>query len=184
MEARDTKGKIVKETFPSEMVSIVGDILAGIMLLLLIVSFKSFLLLILIIPALLSLRGNLSGPFIARTSRDFIIGEFNKKSWFENVLATLALSLLTGLTIGVISILINFIIIKLYIFHIGLLIVIPMISIILTLSISITCSTILNFVVFKRGLDPNNVVNPIMTAIDDFFTVICFYLSIIMLGVP
>jgi mgtE-like transporter len=184
MEARDTKGKIVKETFPSEMVSIVGDILAGIMLFLLIVSFKSFLLLILIIPALLSLRGSLSGPFIARTSRDFIIGEFNKKSWFENVLATLALSLLTGLTIGVISILINFIIIKLYIFHIGLLIVIPMISIILTLSISIPCSTILNYLVFKRGLDPNNIVNPIMTAIDDLFTVICFYLTIIMLGVP
>ena len=51
MEARDTKGKIVKETFPSEMVSIVGDILAGIVLSLLIVSFKSFLLLILLIPA-------------------------------------------------------------------------------------------------------------------------------------
>ncbi len=184
MEARDTKGRIVKETFPSEMVSIVGDILAGIVLSLLIVSFKSFLLLILIIPALLSLRGNLSGPFIARTSRDFIIGEFNKKSWFENVLATLSLSLLTALAIGVFSILINFLLIRLYIFHIGLLIVIPVISISLTLAISIPCSTILNFLAFRRGLDPNNIVNPVMTAIDDFFTVICFYLTIIMLGVP
>ena len=40
MEARDTKGKIVKETFPSEMVSIVGDIFAGIVLSILIVSFE------------------------------------------------------------------------------------------------------------------------------------------------
>ena len=184
MEAQDTKGKIVKETFPSEMVSIVGDLFAGIVLTLLIVSFKSFLLLILIIPALLSLRGNLSAPFIARTSRDFIIGEFNRKSWLENVLATLTLSLLTALAIGIFSILINFLLIELYIFHIGLLIVIPAISIALTLSISIPCSTILNYLAFKRGLDPNNVVNPIMTAIDDFFTVICFYLTIIMLGVP
>jgi mgtE-like transporter len=184
MEARDTKGKIVKETFPSEMVSIVGDLLAGIVLSLLIISFESFLLLILIIPALLSLRGNLSAPFIARTSRDFIIGEFNRKSWFENVLATLALSLLTALAIGFFSVLINFLLIKLYLFPIGLLIVIPAISIALTLSISIPCSTILNYLAFKRGLDPNNVVNPIMTAIDDFFTVICFYLTIIMLGVP
>jgi len=166
MEARDTKGKIVKETFPSEMVSIVGDIFAGIVLSLLIVTFKSFLLLILIIPALLSLRGNLSGPFIARTSRDFIIGEFNK------------------LAIGVFSILINYLLIRLYIFHIGLLIVIPVVSIALTLTISIPCSTFLNFLAFRRGLDPNNVVNPIMTAIDDFFTVVCFYLTIIMLGVP
>ena len=184
MEARDTKSKIVKETFPSEMVSIVGDIFAGIVLSILMVSFKSFLILILIIPALLSLRGNLSGPFIARTSRDLIIGEFKLKSWFENVLATLALSVLTALAIGIFSIIINFLLIKLYLFHTGLLIVIPVISIVLTLSISIPCSTLLNFLAFKRGLDPNNVVNPVMTAIDDFFTVICFLLTIIMLGVP
>ncbi|MHA2288737.1 MAG: magnesium transporter [Promethearchaeota archaeon] len=184
MEARDTKGKIVKETFPSETVSIVGDLLAGIVLSLLIISFKSFPLLILIIPALLSLRGNLSAPFIARTSRDLIIGEFNKRSWFENVLATLSLSLLTALAIGAFSILINFLLINLYLFNLVLLIIIPVISIILTLSVSIPCSTLLNYLAFKRGLDPNNVVNPIMTAIDDFFTVICFYLTIIILGVP
>ena len=184
MEARDTKGKIVKETFPSEMVSIVGDIFAGIVLSILIVSFESFLILILVIPALLSLRGNLSGPFIARTSRDLIIGEFNLKSWFENVLATYALALITALAIGILSICLNLFLIKLFIFHIGLLIVIPIISILLTLTVSIPCSTILNLFAFKRGLDPNNVVNPIMTAIDDFITVISFYLTIILLGVP
>jgi len=184
METRDTKGRIVKETFPSELVSIVGDLFAGIVLSLLIVSFKSFLLLILIIPALLSLRGNLSGPFIARTSRDFIIGEFNKKSWLENVLATLSLSLITALAIGAFSILINFFLIRLYIFHIGLLLVIPVVSMALTLTISIPCSTFLNFIAFKWGLDPNNVVNPIMTAIDDFSTVICFLITILILGVP
>jgi cation transporter-like permease len=108
MEARDTKGKIVKETFPSEMVSIVGDIFAGIVLSILIVSFESFLILILIIPALLSLRGNLSGPFIARTSRDLIIGEFNLKSWFENILATYALALITAIAIGLLSITLYF----------------------------------------------------------------------------
>ncbi len=184
MEARDTKGKIVKETFPSEMVSIVGDIFAGIVLSILIVSFESFLILILIIPALLSLRGNLSGPFIARTSRDLIIGEFNLKSWFENVIATYALALITAIAIGILSIILNFLLIRLFIFHIGLLIVIPIISILLTLSVSIPCSTLLNIFAFKRGLDPNNIVNPIMTAIDDFLTVISFYLAIIMLGVP
>jgi mgtE-like transporter len=184
MEAKNDKFKIVKQTFPSELISIIGDIFAGIILSILIIPFDSFTLLILIIPALLSLRGNLSGPFIARTSRDFIIGEFNKKSWFENVLATLSLSLLTALTIGVFSILINYLLINLYIFHISLLIVIPIVSIILTLSISIPCSTLLNFIAFKHGLDPNSIVNPVMTAIDDFSTVICFYLTIIILGVP
>jgi len=184
METQDKKGKIVKEIFPSEIISIVGDILAGIVLSLLILPFESFLLLILIIPALLSLRGNISGPFIARTSRDLIIGEFNKRSWFENIIATYALSLVTAFVIGIFSIFLNFVLIKLFIFPLTLLIFIPLISISLTLLVSIPCSTLLNYIAFNRGLDPNNIVNPIMTAIDDFFTVISFYLTIVLLGVP
>jgi len=184
MEARDTKGKIVKETFPAEIVSIVGDILAGVVLSLLILPFDSFLLLILIVPALLSMRGNISGPFIARSSRDLIIGQFNKKSWIENVLATYILSMVTAFIIGLFSFLLDLILVKTYFISFEILIAIPILSILFTLTISIPCSTILNYIAFKYGLDPNNVVNPIMTAIDDFSTVIFFYLTIILLGVP
>lgn len=184
MVSQDTKGKIVKETFPSEIVSIVGDLLAGIILSLLIIRFASFLVLILMVPALLSLRGNLSGPFIARTSRDLVIGAFSKRSWFENVLATYSLSIITAFLIGIFSLLLNFTFFKLTTLPILDFILIPIISIILTLSISIPCSTGLNYLAFKKGLNPNNIVNPVMTAIDDFSTVFCFLLTIILLGVP
>jgi len=184
MESQDTKGKIVKETFPSEIISIVGDILAGIILTLLIVPFESFLILILIIPALLSLRGNISGPYIARTSKDLIIGEFNRKSVIENILATYVLSIVTAFIIGIFSIILNIFLIKINLLSNIMLIEIPIISILITISVSIPCSTGLNYLAFKYGLNPNNVVNPIMTAIDDFFTVISFYLSLIKLGVP
>ena len=184
MEVQDSKGKIVKETFPSEIISIVGDLLAGIILSLLIVRFASFLVLILMVPALLSLRGNLSGPFIARTSRDLVIGTFSRRSWLENVFATYSLALITAFFIGIFSLLLNFTFFKLAILPIPYFILIPVISIIFTLSISIPCSTGLNYVAFKKGLNPNNVVNPVMTAIDDFSTVFCFLLTIILLGVP
>ncbi len=184
MERQDTKGKIVRETFPSEIVSIIGDILAGVILTLIILTFKSFLILIIIIPALLSLRGNLSGPFIARTSKDLIIGEFNTKSWIENVLSTYALSIVTAFLIGIFSIILDLFLIKIFILPFETLIIIPILSILLTLSISIPTSTVLNYIAFRYGFNPNNVVNPIMTAIDDFFTVICFYFTLIMLGVP
>jgi mgtE-like transporter len=183
MEAQDTKGKIIKETFPSEIISIIGDIFAGLVLSVLIFPFKSFLALILIIPALLSLRGNLSGPFIARTSRDFIIGSFSRKSWLENALAAYFLSIITAIFIGFFSVLLNWIIFRKLLLPIIFYFSIPLISIVLTLSISIPCSTYLNYLAFKKGLNPNNVVNPIMTAIDDFSTVFCFFLTIIMLGV-
>jgi mgtE-like transporter len=175
---------IWKQTVPSEIVSIIGDIFAGLILSILILPFSSFPVLILMIPALLSLRGNLSGPFIARTSRDFIIGSFSRKSWFENVLSTYVLSIITALLIGLFTILLNLTIFKLVLLPVTFLFAIPLISIVLTLAISIPCSTGLNYLAFKKGLNPNNVVNPVMTAIDDFSTVFCFFLTIIMLGVP
>ncbi len=186
MEQQESKGKskIIKETFPSEIISIIGDIFAGIILLLLVLPFKSFPILIMIVPALLSLRGNLSGPFIARTSRDFIVGEFNKKSWVQNTLATFSLAIVTGLFIGSCSFMMDIFLIRTFILPIEIVILISIISIILTLLISIPSSTLLNYISFKYGLDPNNTVNPLMTAIDDFFTVICFYITLIMLGVP
>jgi len=184
MEDRDSKGKIIKEAFPSEIVSIIGDILAGVVLTVLILPFQSFILLILIIPALLSLRGNLSGPYIARTSRDFIIGEFNKNSSIQNILATFSLAIITGFVIGLLSFFLNTFLIKLDLIPWQSIIFIPVISICLTLSFSIPCSTMLNYIAFKNGLDPNNVVSPIMTAIDDFLTVICFFLTLVLMGVP
>lgn len=184
METQDSKRKIIKEAFPSEIISIIGDLLAGIVLSVLILPFDSFIVLILMIPALLSLRGNLSGPFIARTSRDLVIGNFSKRTWIENVLASYTLSIITAFFIGLFSIVLNLTIFKLTILSFQYYLTIPIISIILTLSISIPCSTGLNYVAFKRGLNPNNVVNPVMTAIDDFSTVFCFFLTIIMLGVP
>ena len=184
MASQDTKAKIIKETLPSEIISIIGDIFAGIVLSLLILPFESFLALFLMIPALLSLRGNLSGPFIARTSRDLIIGDFSKRSWIENVFATYILGLITAIFIGFFSIVINALFFKVVILSVVHFILLPILSIILTLSISIPTSTGLNYFAFKKGLNPNNIVNPIMTAIDDFATVACFFLSLLFMGVP
>lgn len=184
MESQDSKTKIVKETFPSEIISIIGSLLAGIILSLLILPFKSFGILILIIPALLSLRGNISGPFIARTSKDLIIGEFNRRSWLENVFATYTLSVVTAIFIGLFSIILNLLLIQIPLLSFALYLLIPLISILITLTVSIPISTLLNWLAFHYGMDPNNVVNPIMTAIDDFITVISFFLTIVILGVP
>ncbi|NHJ25732.1 MAG: hypothetical protein EAX89_14215, partial [Candidatus Lokiarchaeota archaeon] len=64
------------------------------------------------------------------------------------------------------------------------LIAIPILSIFFTLSFTIPISTILNYFIFIYGLNPNNIVNPIMTAVGDFAMVICFYLTLLILGVP
>ncbi|MHA1297058.1 MAG: magnesium transporter [Promethearchaeota archaeon] len=184
MEKQDTKGTIVKETFPSEIVSILGDIFAGIILTLLILPFKSFSLLIFIIPPLFSLRGNITAPFISRTARDLIIGEFNLRTWLENTLATYVLGFITAILIGILSIFLNIFLYSVLILNFWLVILIPILTIILTLSLTIPISTFLNFLTFKYGFDPNNIVNPVMTAVGDFSMIICFFITITLLGVP
>ncbi|MBD3195223.1 MAG: hypothetical protein GF317_09220 [Candidatus Lokiarchaeota archaeon] len=184
MERQDSKGKIIREVYPSEVVSIIGSLAAGIILTLLILPFQTFSILIIIVPALLSLRGNISGPFIARSSRDLIIGVFDFRNWLQNVAATYALSIITSILIGILAMILNLTVFKLFIIPHYLLILIPCISMLMSISVSMPTSTLLNYLAFKFGFDPNNVVNPLMTAVDDFFSVVSFYLTLILLGVP
>ncbi len=183
MERKDSKSRIIKETFPPEILSIIGSILAGLILTLILLPFKSFPNLILIIPALLSLRGNITSPFNARTARDLIIGEFNNRNLIENILATYILAMITAVLIGICSLLLEIFFFKLGFISFEHFIFIPSLSMIFTLSTSIPISIILNYYVFKYGLNPNNVIQPFMSAIEDCINVIFFYITLIILGV-
>lgn len=188
MLSQDSKTRIVKESIIGEIISITGDLFAGMIMVFFIMPFKSFSYLIIMIPALLTLRGNVSGTFIARTIRDLFTGELSKKlkpikRWLENIGATLFISLLVGVFIGIVSQIVSLLlgneIINLFIF-----LSIPLFTILFDLIISIPLSSFLNISCFRFGLDPNNLVNPIMTCVDDFLTVFGFFLSLILLGVP
>lgn len=183
MIEEDSKYRIFKETFPSEVISIIGSLSAGVILTVLILPFESFPILILMIPPILSLRGNISSPFCARVSKDLILGEFDLRSWGENVLATLSLSLISSFLIGVLSYIVNIFLVSFPLLSFGHFILIPIISLSINLSISIPTSTILNYVAFKLGLNPNNVL-PVITAIGDLLSVISFFISLVILNIP
>lgn len=179
----DSKYRIFKETFPSEIISIIGSLSAGIILTILILPFESFPILILMIPAVLSLRGNISSPFCARVSKDLILGEFDLRSLGENVLATLFLSLISSLIIGILSYMVNIFLVSFPLLSFGHFLLIPIISLIINLGISIPVTIILNYVAFKSGLNPNNVL-PLITSIGDLLSVLSFFFSLIILNIP
>jgi len=136
------------------------------------------------IPALVSLRGNISSPYIARNSRDLIIGDFSKRTWVENTLATYVLSIIASIVIGILSILLSILLYKGLSLSIDKFFFIPLLTNLIELSLSIPLSTIFNYVIFKCGLNPNNIVNPIMTTVDDFLTIYLFYITLLILRVP
>jgi len=165
MLSQDSKAKIVKESIFSEITA-----------------------LIIMIPALLTLRGNISGTFIARTTRDLFTGELSKrlkpiKRWLENIGATVLISLIVAVFIGILSQIFS-VMLGNEIIDIVIFLLIPLFTILFDLIISIPASSFLNIFCFRLGIDPNNVVNPIMTCVDDFLTVFGFLLSLILLGVP
>ncbi|MBN2154880.1 MAG: magnesium transporter [Candidatus Lokiarchaeota archaeon] len=176
--------KNIAETYVSEIISIALGIIAGTILTILILPFNSFIVLILIIPGLLSVRGNTGGSFATRSSRDLIIGNFNKRTWFENVSATIILSSISGLLLGILSVLLNIIFLKIALIDSISLFFLPLITLTIEQIVSLPISTLFSYLVFKYGLDPNNIVSPIMTGIDDVLIILCFYLSLKLLGVP
>ena len=188
MSSQDSKSKIVRESILGEIVSITGDIFAGTILVFLILPFESLSYLIIMVPALLTLRGNISGTFIARTTRDLYTGELSMslqpiRRWLENIGAALFMSLLVAVFIGVLSQLFSLFLGN-EVVNFGYFIGIPLITIFFNLSISVPLSTGLNIFCFRFGIDANNIVNPVMTCFDDFFTVFGFYLALLSLGVP
>ncbi len=183
MDQQDSKVKIIRETYPSEIFSIILDIIAGTLLTILILPFESFIILILIVPGLLSVRGNTGGAFAARTSRDLIIGNFNKRTWFENISATLILSLSSGLLLGILTIFLNSFVIKIPFINAIALFFLPILTLTSEPIVSLPISTFLSYIVFKFGLNPNNIVSPIMTGIDDILIIVFFYFSTTLLGV-
>jgi len=187
MLSQDSKTKIVRESIIGEIISILGNLLAGMVMVFLLVPFESFIYLIIMIPPLLTLRGNIGGSFTARLITDLYTGELSKKlqpigRWVENIGATVFISTFIAIFIGFISQLFS-ILLGNEIFSLITFLLIPLFTIIFDLVIIIPVSTFLIVLCFYFGVDPNNIVNSVTTSIDDFLIAFGFYISLILLGV-
>ncbi len=183
MEIKSGSKEIIKETFPSEVVSVTFNFFVGLVLVSILNNFTNFTVIILMIPPLLSIRGNISQSYCARVARDLIIGCYNKKTMTQNVVATILLILIVCTLISIFSI----VLIEILQIHHDLslfsLILFPFLVMILTSSVSMAGSTIFSIMVFKKGLNPNNIVPVVWTSVDDLLIVINIYLSLLILGV-
>ena len=138
-----------------------------------------------LIPTLMSLRGNISGSLGSRISsglhQGLINPEFEKNDDLLNnikaaVLMTTLLSFLAGIFAYFISILYGLTADILELVTIAFIAgsLAGVVFLIFTLNIA--------FFTFKRGLDPDNMVNPIMTFVSDFTTIFFIYLAILILA--
>jgi len=136
---------------------------------------------IVLVPAILEMRGTISGSFSARISTALHIGTIkpqftgNTKSFHQNIYANLFLTLLLPFVAAAISTLIMELFHVRYISFFSLLFIAFFAAVVSGL-IQILVSITSGFLIFKKGLDPDLMVFPLLSVIGDILSIFCIML--------
>jgi mgtE-like transporter len=179
--------KMVKESFFSEVLSISGGTLAGLFLASSAMQnlLENFPGLLIMIPGFLGLRGNILGAVSARVGTGLHTGLIEPKITLKgdtamNFVASLLLSTFVNTLIGVLAYFVSAIL--------GMdavlwkLIVVGALSGALASAIVGPFTIVLTILVFRRGIDPDSVMGPLVTSVGDITAVICLFLAAILVG--
>jgi mgtE-like transporter len=175
--------KDFKEIFSSQMVSIIGGLIAGTILSL----YTDQALLIpgmfILLPGFLEMRGNISGSFTSRLSSGLFLGVIKpniKKTKIikGNLLASFFLAIFVSLTLGLVAFLFNF-----FVFQISTpkIILVPLIAGIISNAIEIPLTLFATFYLFRKGHDPNNIMGPFVTSTGDITSIVSLLVALVIL---
>lgn len=141
--------------------------------------------LIVIIPAVIAMRGNISTALGSRLGSAYHLGIINKDNlWNEdlkqNMKGSLLLSLIMSFLIGILAY------ISSLFFNVSpnplQLICIVVIAGVLSGLILIALTVAIIYLVFKRGYDPDNVTGPALATFGDIITMLCLFGSALFVG--
>jgi len=175
--------KNFKEILSSQVVSIMGGIIAG--LILAVYTDKILIIpgMLIALPPFLDMRGNISGTLASRLSSGLFLGVIkpgDKKSEIlrGNIFASFILACIISLALGLVAFLFNQIIMKQYYPQI---ILIFLIAGIIASAIEIPLAIYLTFKVFKSGHDPNNIFGPFVTSTGDITSVLSLLVALVII---
>jgi len=179
--------KMIKESLFSEVLSISGGTVAGFLLASSAMQnlLRNFPGLLIMVPGFLGLRGNILGAVSARIGTGLHTGLIKPKVTFRgdtatNFVASLFLSTVVNALIGVFAYLVsvtlsvNAVLWKL--------VLVGALSGALASVIVGPFTIVLTILVFRRGVDPDSVMGPLVTSVGDVTAVICLFLAAVLVG--
>lgn len=178
----DIFDKNFKDIFSSQIVSILGGLITGTVL----VIYTEKLLLIpgmfILLPGFLEMRGNISGSFASRLSSGLFLGVIKpnktKTRLIEgNLSASFLLAISVSFVLGLIAFLFNYFILQTFTPEIILL---PLIAGILANAIEIPLTLFVTFYLFRKGHDPNNIIGPFVTSTGDITSIVSLLIAFLM----
>jgi mgtE-like transporter len=142
--------------------------------------------LIIMIPPLIDLRGNIGCALGSRLGSALHLGTIKPRFAMSaelraNVISAIIVSVLGSLAIGLMS-LVTSLIVGVTAISFPKLLFIALLSGVLSGLIIVPVTVLLAFVSFRRGWDPDNVTGPVMTTLGDVVTVSCIVLSVFLSG--
>ena len=177
--------EMLKQSLPLLIICGLGGILAGNTFSAMVDILKDIPGLIVVIPAVIALRGNISTALGSRLGSAYHLGIINAENmWNEELKQNIYGSLLLSLTM---SIIIGFLAYGTsLLFH-----VYPdpiqLISIVIIAGISsglilMVLTVMIIYLVFRRGYDPDNITGPALATFGDVITMLCIFASALLIG--
>lgn len=172
-----------REILPSEIISVIGGVLAGTVLA--IYTDKILLIpgMIILLPGFLEMRGNISGSFASRLSSGLFLKVIHPRKPERhiiqgNLFASFLLAIITSLALGLIAFLFNYFVLHALYFRIILL---PFLAGIIANAIEIPLTLFTTLYLFRKGHDPNNIMGPFITTTGDITSILALLASVLLL---
>lgn len=157
----------------AELLSLTGAVLAGAALALSIGRLDLIPALFIALPGFLEMRGSIGGSLSARLSSALFLGYLKPRIGRQhvlwgNILAAILLSIAGSLALGGVAY-----VAELLVFGIAFpqIIIILLLASVLSMAIEIPFTVATTFALFRRGVDPNNVMGPYITALGDIVSI-------------
>jgi mgtE-like transporter len=168
------------EIFVSEFISITGGLIAGLILLNVKNSLEFVPALLVLLPGFLELHGNLFGSLAARLSVALHLRrmkpELNHGRIFSsNIIATIFLAIVVSLVLGLAAYFLTKIIFGVSAINI---VFIALIAMLLSLVVEIPLTIFTTFWLFKKGLEPDDIMGPYVTTVADIISVVTILLAV------
>ncbi|MFA9415914.1 magnesium transporter [Natrinema sp. HArc-T2] len=184
MEGRQSAWRIYRESLPILVVSLVGGIFAGSVLGSegMTAGFERFPGMLLLLPAFLATRGNVYGALGARISSGLHQGMIDPEfSWDRRLVNAVAASFINGIGVSVFIAVLSWGILHVLgreSARLIELISIMVVSGVLTSTTLIFGLLTLVFASYEYGLDPDNLIGPIVTTLGDVFGVVFLFIAL------
>lgn len=169
---------MIHQSLPLLVICGLGAIVAGSTLGLMTFLFEKIPGLLVVIPAIIDMRGNISAALGSRLGSAYHLGIIDSKNLYnnelkQNIISNLVLSFLVSLIIGFLAF-ITSIIIGVTPDPVKLILIVVLAGVLSGLILTLL-TIIIIYLAFYRGWDPDNITGPALTTFGDMITMVCVF---------